>query len=91
MRKTVIVSTIMHSSRDAIQTAERIGKAVRQARKEMGVDQQELALVASVSRRTVYAIEHGKPTARLDAVVAVLAALGLELATVERAQRRREP
>jgi DNA-binding XRE family transcriptional regulator len=58
---------------------------VKAARLNAGLTQQELALVAGVSTRTVYAIEHEKPTARLDALVAVLSAVGLKLGIVERA------
>lgn len=69
-------------------TAERIGAAIRDARKAAGLKQSELALVAGVSTRTVYAIEHAKTTVRLDALVAVLSALGLELVTVGRGAPR---
>jgi y4mF family transcriptional regulator len=71
---------IMHANPNVAHTAARIGVAIRDARKNAGLNQQELALVAGVSTRTVYAIEHEKPTMRLDGLVAVLSALGLELA-----------
>jgi hypothetical protein len=38
-----------------------------------------LALVANVAVRSVHRIEHAEPTVRLDVVLRVLAALGLEL------------
>jgi HTH-type transcriptional regulator/antitoxin HipB len=59
--------------------AEEIGKAVAQSRKRLGLRQDELALAANVSTRVVHQIEHGKPTSRLDSLVPVLDALGLEL------------
>lgn len=72
---------IMHISDAAAATATRMGTEVRALRKSLQLDQGELALVAGVSRRTVHAIEHGKPTAQLAALVAVLQAVGLELTT----------
>jgi HTH-type transcriptional regulator/antitoxin HipB len=75
---------------DTRTTAENLGEMVRRSRKALGLNQQGLALVADVSRRTVYAIEHGKPTVRLDALVRVLSALGLELVAIQRRGRRRE-
>jgi y4mF family transcriptional regulator len=59
--------------------AEEIGRVVAQARKRLGLRQDELALAANVSTRVVHQIEHGKPTSRLDSLVPVLDALGLEL------------
>jgi y4mF family transcriptional regulator len=59
--------------------AEEIGKAVARSRKRLGLRQDELALAANVSTRVVHQIEHGKPTSRLDSLVPVLDALGLEL------------
>lgn len=41
--------------------------------------QDELALAAGVSTRAVHQIENGKATSRLDTVIPVLAALGLQL------------
>lgn len=64
--------------------AEEIGKAVVRARKGLGLRQDELALAANVSTRVVHQIEHGKPTSRLDSLVPVLDALGLELCLGEK-------
>jgi y4mF family transcriptional regulator len=69
----------MHVSSRTIQTAAHIGRMARARRAELGLDQGELSLVAGVSRRTVHAIEHGKPTIQLAALVSVLDALGLDL------------
>jgi len=43
------------------------------------LDQAELADLAEVSERFVYALENGKRTVQLDKVLAVLSALGLHL------------
>ncbi|GAA0605888.1 hypothetical protein GCM10009547_04740 [Sporichthya brevicatena] len=53
--------------------------AVRTRRVALGLRQDELADLAGVSERFVYALEAGKTTARLDKVLPVLAALGLHL------------
>jgi HTH-type transcriptional regulator / antitoxin HipB len=71
--------TIMLTQPAAIATARRLGEEVRRRRRELGMDQHELSLVAGVSRRTVHAIEHGKPTIQLAALVAVVQAVGLRL------------
>jgi y4mF family transcriptional regulator len=64
--------------------AEALGLEVRRARRRLGLDQDELAFAAHVSPRTVFAIEKGKPTARIDMLVRVLAAVGLKLTTESR-------
>jgi len=68
--------------------AVRIGAAIRTARETQELRQDELALAAGVSRRLLVAVETGKPTAQLDGVLRILAALGL---TLEVAPRRRLP
>jgi HTH-type transcriptional regulator / antitoxin HipB len=68
--------------------AERIGQVVRQERERSEIRQDELALVAGVSTRVVHQIEHGKPTSRLDSLVSVLDALGLQLVVEEPSSRR---
>lgn len=72
-------------------TARELGSRVRQAREALGLRQDELALAAGVSTRLVHQIEIGKATTRLDGLVCVLAALGLELEVVERARSRGGP
>jgi HTH-type transcriptional regulator / antitoxin HipB len=70
----------VHSKLEIAQgEARAIGGAVRRAREELGMRQDELALAAGVSTRAVHQIESGKPTSRLDTVLPVLAALGLKL------------
>ena len=56
-----------------------LGEAVVKRRKALHLGQDELAELAQVSPRFIRALEHGKPTARFDKVVAVLDALGLEI------------
>jgi y4mF family transcriptional regulator len=53
--------------------------AVRLRRRHLRLRQGELADLAGVSERFVYALESGKRSVQLDKVVAVLSALGLHL------------
>ncbi|MBP7703780.1 MAG: helix-turn-helix transcriptional regulator [Caulobacter sp.] len=61
-----------------------IGDAVKQARKGLGLRQDELAAAAGVGLRFLVELERGKPTVQLDRTLAVLAAVGLDLAVVSR-------
>jgi y4mF family transcriptional regulator len=61
-----------------------IGQAVRTARKAMGLTQPALAAAAGVGLRFLVELERGKPTVRLDRMLLVLDALGLELQVVPR-------
>jgi len=56
-----------------------VGRQVRARRKSLRIDQQMLADLAGVSRKSVSEIERGKATIRMDVLVAVLDALGLTL------------
>jgi len=65
--------------------AARIAGFVTRRRRELGVTQHDLAELAGVSPRSISAIEAGKPTTRLDILIPVLNALGIDLA--ERIER----
>lgn len=58
---------------------ESLGAAVRDRRKALGINQAELAALSGVGLAFLYELEHGKPTVRIDKVLAVLEVLGLEL------------
>lgn len=62
-----------------IQTVEDLGKVVRQARKEAGINQDQLAAVAGVGVRFLGELEKGKETIQLGLVLKVLDVLGLVL------------
>jgi HTH-type transcriptional regulator/antitoxin HipB len=64
---------------DAIPTAGVLGAAVRRLRERAGLRQRDLALAAGVGERFLVELEAGKPTVRLDKVLAVLEALGARL------------
>jgi y4mF family transcriptional regulator len=57
----------------------RLAADVRARRAALGLRQEEVADLAGVSERFVYALENGKRTAQLDKVLAVLNALGLHV------------
>lgn len=59
--------------------AAELGSMLRARRRNLRLRQDELADLAEVSERFVYALENGKPTVRLDKLLAVLYALGLHL------------
>lgn len=62
-----------------IDSYEGLGALIRTRRKELGLNQTEVAGVAGTTLRFVSELERGKPTAQLDGVLRVLAALGIEL------------
>jgi len=62
-----------------------LGAAIRRARKQRGWTQDDLAVRAGVSRRTLVALEGGSPRGEIGIVVRVIAALDRELSITERA------
>lgn len=60
----------------SIQSTQQLGQALRNARKQLGLTQSELALAAGVGVRFIVDLEAGKPTVRLETVMRVIAALG---------------
>lgn len=56
-----------------------LASSVRARRRQLKLRQDELADLAGVSERFVYALENGKTSVQLDKVLAVLSALGLHL------------
>ena len=59
-----------------------IGTSVRETRKRLGMTQSELALVSGVGLRFIHDLERGKPTIRLEPMLRVLEALGIQLEAV---------
>jgi y4mF family transcriptional regulator len=64
---------------EAMRTSDTFADTVRLRRRDLGLRQNELADLAGVSERFIYALENGKRSVQLDKVVAVLSALGLHL------------
>ena len=58
-----------------IQSPQQLGAALRAARKQIGLTQPQLALVAGVGVRFIVDLEAGKPTVRLENVLRVIDAL----------------
>lgn len=56
-----------------------LAATVRARRAQLRLRQEEVADLAGVSERFVYALENGKTTVQLDKVLAVLNAIGLHL------------
>jgi HTH-type transcriptional regulator/antitoxin HipB len=62
-----------------VRTPTELGLLVRERRRALGLDQQELATKVGVSRLWVIEIEKGKPRAEVGLVLRTLLALGLDL------------
>jgi len=60
-------------------TTEQIGKAVRDARKKLGVTQRDLALTAGTGLRFIIDLEKGKPTCQIGKTLTVLHTLGIRI------------
>ena len=60
-------------------TQQEIGKAIKDRRKKLGVNQQTLADLAGVAVNTVVAIERGEGNSQLATLLTILDTLGLQL------------
>jgi len=69
---------------DLARTPQQIGNLVRRARKKRELSQTQLAERAGVRQETISLIETGNPAARLETLLAILAALDLEFRIVTR-------
>lgn len=63
----------------SIRSPQQLGRALRAARKQLGLTQPRLALAAGVGVRFIVDLEAGKPTLRLENVLRVIDALGGDL------------
>lgn len=68
-------------------TPQQIGNAIRRARKQLGIYQADLGDRAGLRQGTVSLLETGNPAARIDTVLALLAALDLEFQIVPRSKQ----
>ena len=62
-----------------ITTAADLGSAIRERRKSDGLTLAEAAGLTNVGIRFLSELENGKPTVRLDKLLSVLGAMGLQL------------
>ena len=67
-----------------VRTSSQLGHAIRQQRQKQQLSQAELASKAVVRQPTISAIENGAPGTRVDTLVNIMAALGVELVMRER-------
>lgn len=63
----------------SIRSPQQLGRALRAARKQLGLTQPQLALATGVGVRFIVDLEAGKPTLRLENVLRVIDALGGEV------------
>lgn len=70
-----------------IQSAADLGRIIRERRKRDGLTLVETAGLTNVGVRFLSELENGKPTVRLDKLLRVLGALGLELHAGDRGER----
>jgi HTH-type transcriptional regulator/antitoxin HipB len=69
---------------DLARSPEQIGNTIRRMRKKAGMSQAELGVKTGLRQATISQIEKGHPATRLDTILNVLSALGLELRINER-------
>lgn len=68
-----------------LRSANDLGAAIRDRRRKLGLNQQELATRVGVTRQWIIEIEQGKERAAIGLVLRTLNALGLELSALETA------
>ena len=71
---------------DLARTPKQIGNTIRRARKKLGLSQTELADSAGFRQETISLIETGNPAAKLETILAILAALDLEFRILPRSK-----
>jgi len=71
---------------DLARTPKQIGNLVRRARKRQGLSQAALGARAGFRQETISLVETGNPAARLDTILAILAALELEFRIMPRSK-----
>lgn len=64
-------------------TPTEIGNKIRQRRRQLKINQSDLARLASCSKPSVVSAEAGKPTLRLDILLSILQVLGLTVLIAE--------
>jgi HTH-type transcriptional regulator / antitoxin HipB len=75
-----LLSIFPNGKMDAhVKTPEELGALIRARRNELKLTQEDLAGVALVTPRLLGEVERGKPTAQLDGLLRILAALGIDL------------
>lgn len=73
---------------DLARNPKQIGNIVQRARKKQGLNQTELGEKAGLRQETISLVENGNPAAKLETIIAVLAALDLEFRVEPRSKSR---
>jgi len=71
---------------DLARNPQQIGNLVRRTRKKLGLSQSQLGEKTGLRQETISLIETGNPAAKLETILAVLAALDLEFRIVSRSK-----
>ena len=71
---------------DLARNPKQIGSLVRRARKRLGWTQTQLGERCGLRQETISLIEAGNPATKLETILAVLAALGLEFRVLPRSK-----
>ncbi|WP_421707158.1 helix-turn-helix domain-containing protein [Algihabitans sp.] len=74
--------------KDLARNPKQIGAIVQRNRKKQGLNQRELGNLAGLRQETISLIETGNPAAKLETILAVLAALDLEFRVLPRSKTR---
>jgi HTH-type transcriptional regulator/antitoxin HipB len=73
---------------DLARDPKQIGNLIRRARKKQALSQQALGDRAGLRQETISFIENGNPAAKIETLLAVLAALDLEFQMAPRSKGR---
>ena len=71
---------------DPARDPKQIGSLIRRARKQLTLSQQQLSAKTGLRQETISLIETGNPATRIETLLAVLAALDLELLIAPRSK-----
>ncbi|GJL67600.1 MAG: transcriptional regulator [Nitrospirales bacterium] len=71
---------------DLARNPKQIGNLIRRTRKNFGLSQSQLGEKTGLRQETISLIETGNPAAKLETILAVLAALDLEFRIVPRSK-----
>ena len=75
--------------KDLARDPKQIGNAIRRARKARIWSQRDLASKVGTRQETISLVENGNPATRIDTLLAVLSALGLEFQVAPRSSASR--
>ena len=73
------MSDLNNDTPTLLSTKKRIGKAIAARRKELGIEQENLLSLSSVSAGALSSIENGKGNPTLNTLEKILDVLGMEL------------